>query len=86
MKNEEKTVELLTEMLVRHDGMIEGLKDVKNEVSGVKNEVNSLRSEVIKLNLQTSENTRAIFKLAESVEHIADLHNRVAKLEKTVYK
>ena len=40
----------------------------------------------VTLNVQTVDNTRAIFKLAENVEQIADLHDRVWKLEKAVYK
>jgi len=59
---------------------------VKHEVSGVKQEVNGLKDQMVKLNLQSAENTRAIFKLAQSVDQIADLHNRVTKLERTVYK
>jgi predicted nucleic acid-binding Zn-ribbon protein len=86
MKNEDKIVELLTEMLVRHDGMLDELKNVKTEVSNVKAEVKGIKTEMVKLNLQTVENTRAIFKLAEKVEEIADLHKRVTKLEQTVYK
>ena len=72
MNNENKIVELLAEMLIKHDSMLSELKGVK--------------SEMVKLNLQTTENTRAIFKLADRVEKIADLENRVSKLEKTVYK
>lgn len=72
MKNEGKIVELLTDMLMKQDSMVEELRGVKNEV--------------VKLNLQTVENTRAIFKLADRVETIADLENRVSKLEKVVYK
>lgn len=72
MENEGRIVELLSEMLLRPDDMLGELRGVKNEV--------------IKLNLQTSENTRAILKLADRVEKIADLELRVSKLEKTVYK
>jgi hypothetical protein len=79
MENEGKIVELLTEMLIKQDDMIDELRSVKAEVSSVKNEV-------IKLNLQTTENSRAILKLADKVEKTADLEARVTKLEKTVYK
>ena len=100
MKNEAKIVELLSEMLIRQDSMVVEIKNVKREVtgvkqeviglkqevSGVKQEVTGLKGEMVKLNLQSAENTRAIFKLAQSVDQIADLHNRVTKLERTVYK
>lgn len=72
MENEGRIVEPLAEMLLRQDDMLDELRGVKDEV--------------IKLNLQTSENTRAILKLADRVEKIADLEARVSKLEKTVYK
>ena len=93
MKNEDKIVELLSEMLIRQDSMVVEIKNVKREVtgvkqevSGVKQEVSGLKGEMVKMNLQSAENTRAIFKLAQSVDQIADLHNRVTKLERTVYK
>lgn len=100
MKSEDKIVELLSEMLIRQDSMVVEIKNVKREVtgvkqeviglkqevSGVKQEVTGLKGEMVKMNLQSAENTRAIFKLAQSVDQIADLHNRVTKLERTVYK
>lgn len=46
----------------------------------------SIENQLIKLNLQTVENSRAIFKVAEKIDQIADLHNRITKLEKTVFK
>ena len=87
-------------MLIRQDSMVVEIKNVKREVTGVKQEVSGVKQEVIglkqevsglkgemvKMNLQSAENTRAIFKLAQSVDQIADLHNRVTKLERTVYK
>lgn len=100
MKNENKIVELLAGMLIRQDGMLDELKNVNIEVTNVKVEVTNVKAEVtnvkaevssintgmIKLNLQPTENTRAIFKLAEKVEQIAVLHSRVTKIENTVYK
>jgi len=67
-------------------GLKQEVSEVKKEVSEVKKEVSGLKGEMVKLNLQSAENTRAIFKLAQSVDQIADLHNRVTKLERTVYK
>ncbi|GAB2578433.1 hypothetical protein [Spirosoma areae] len=39
MKNEDRIVELLAEMLVKQDVFIDELRNVKNEVSGVKSEL-----------------------------------------------
>lgn len=57
MENEQRIVELLAGTLLKQDLMIAELSGVKSEITGVK-------SEIIKLNLQSTENTRAIFKLA----------------------
>ena len=72
MGNENRVVELLAETLIKQDEMLGELRGVK--------------SEMVKLNLVSSENTRAIFKLATEVENIAKLHERVTSLEKVVYK
>jgi hypothetical protein len=50
------------------------------------NRLEKLEKGMSKLNLQTAENSRAIFKLANEIENIAHLHERVTKLEKAVYK
>jgi hypothetical protein len=93
MAKDDRLVEIMAEMLIKQDQMVVELKGVKAEVSSVKSEVSSVKSEVssvkgeiVKLNLQTAENTRAILTLAEKVEQIADLHSRVSKLEKEVFK
>jgi hypothetical protein len=72
MDNEGRIVELQAEMLIKQDAAVTELK--------------LLKEEVVKLNLQSGENTRAILKIADRVEKIADLEARVSKLEKTVYK
>lgn len=66
MKNEDRIVELLAEMVIKQDSVVDELRNVK--------------SEIIKLNFQTAENSRAIFKLADKVDQIADLESRVTKL------
>lgn len=93
MKNEEKIVELLAEPLMGQDRMLTGLKGTNQRLDqtiqglgNLENRTEKVESQLIKLNIQSVENTRAIFQLAEKVEQIADLHNRVANLEKTVYK
>jgi hypothetical protein len=79
MENEKRIVELLAESLLKFDEMIDEQKITNKRLEKVE-------SEIIKLNLQTGENSRAIFKLADEVEKIADLHERVNRLEKAVYK
>ena len=58
MKNEEKTVELLAEM-------IKGQGRLKDEVSAMK-------LEIIKQGLQTAESSRAILKLADEIRLVAE--------------
>lgn len=48
--------------------------------------INRIENELVKLNMQTGQNTRAIYTLAEKVEGVADLHNRMVKLERAVFK
>lgn len=79
MENENRIVELLAETLIKFDEMIVEQKKSNHRLENVE-------SEIIKLNLQTAENTGAIFKLANEIENIAKLHERVAKLEKEVFK
>ena len=86
MENEQRIVELLTETLIKFDSLIEGQKTLVEGQKVTNDRLDRVEREVVKLNLLTSENTRAIIKLAGEVEKIADLHERVTKLEHTVYK
>ena len=72
MKNEDKIVELLAEMVKGQDKLIE--------------EVSEMKTEIFKQGLQTSENSRAILKLADEIRLVAEHENRIAKLEVTVFK
>jgi hypothetical protein len=61
MENESRILEILTESLQRQDSMVDELKKTNDRLAGVERQLE-------KLNLQTFENTRAIFKLADRVE------------------
>lgn len=100
MENEGKIVELLAESLKGQDRIVDQLKETNHRLNEMNQRLDGtnqsldrletrtekIEDQLIKLNLQTVENSRAIFKLAEKGDQIADLHNRVSKLEKTVYK
>ena len=73
MKNEDKIVELLAEVLQKVDV-------VSVEVKGLKDDVKDLKDDVVKLNIIGAENSRAILKLADSTER------RFTRLEKAVFK
>ncbi|GIL21553.1 MAG: hypothetical protein BroJett042_00660 [Bacteroidota bacterium] len=79
MKNEDKIVELLAEMVKGQDKLI-------GEVSEMKAEISLMKTEIFKQGLQTSENSRAILKLAEEIRLVAEHEKRIAKLEVTVFK
>jgi len=79
MENEGRIAELLPEALLKLDTMIVGQQESNQRLEHVERELN-------KLNLQTVENTRAIFKLADRVDNIAELDKGLKELEKVVYK
>lgn len=93
MKNENKIVELLADPLKRLDQMV-GMQSETNsrlerlEIGFGRHEkaINRIAEELVKLNTQTVQNTRARFTLADKVDRIADLNNRVVKLERAVFK
>ncbi|MCA6381644.1 MAG: hypothetical protein IM574_01515 [Cytophagales bacterium] len=100
MENEQRIVELLAETLIKFDQMIDEQKQTNQRLEKVEhisssmehslismdNQLEKLEKGMSKLNLQTAENSRATFKLANEIENIAHLHERVTKLEKAVYK
>jgi predicted RNase H-like nuclease (RuvC/YqgF family) len=79
MHNEQRIVELLAETLIKFDSMIDEQKQTNKRLE-------KLEDGVAKLNAQTSENTRAVMKLANEFEQVLKLNERVTKLEHTVYK
>lgn len=79
MENEKRLVEIMADLVIKFDEFIEGQKETNQRLGKVEDGI-------IKLNLQSAENTRAILKLADKVETIADLESRVSKIEKVVFK
>jgi len=86
MAEDNRLVEIMSEMLVKQDKMIDQQIETNKRLGHLEGEVVKLNDHVVKLNLQTAENTRAILKLADKVEKIADLDKRVKELEKAVFK
>ena len=72
MKNEDRIIELLAEMVKGQDQLTD--------------EVSKMKGEIIKLNLNTSENSRAILKLADEIRLVAEHERRIVKLESIVLK
>jgi len=86
MKNEQKIVELLAEMVKGQDRLTDEVSGMKKEISSVKKEILNMKGEVVKLNLNTSENSRAVLKLADEIRLVAEHEKRIAKLESIVLK
>ncbi|MCI0751828.1 MAG: hypothetical protein L0Y35_08315 [Flammeovirgaceae bacterium] len=86
MENSDRTAELLAEALIRLDKMVEAQGESNQRLGHVEKELDTVVRELGKLNIQTVENTRAIFKLADKVDQIAELDKRVKELEKVVFK
>ncbi|HYF67709.1 MAG TPA: hypothetical protein VD884_06220 [Ohtaekwangia sp.] len=86
MKNENRIVELLAEMVKGQDKLIGEVSSLKTEVSSMKTDISSIKIEITKQGLQTAENSRAILKLAEEIRLVAQHEKRISKLELAVFK
>ncbi len=101
MKNEEKIVELLSEMLHKFDVLTEEvssvkkeISSVKNEISSVKNEISSVKTEVKNLNTRLGKVEEEIIKLnlatsqnSLSLMRLVEYNDeRFSRLEKVVFK
>lgn len=86
MKNEDRIVELLAEMVKGQDRLIGEVSGMKYEVSNVKIEISEMKKEMFKQGLQLAENSRAILKLADEIRLVAAHEKRISKLELTVFK
>ena len=92
MNNDDRVVELLTEMLFEQKGMKEQiiltntkLDSVTNRLGNVENAVNKLQRQQTKTNLAIGELHLSVMRLADRLEIIADHENRIDKLERAVF-
>ncbi len=79
MKNEERIIELLVEMVKGQDLTNQKLETLDNRVG-------KLEKQMSKNSAQIAENTRAILKLANQIELVIDHEKRIGKLERSVFK
>ncbi len=82
----DQTVERLDQTVERLDQTVERLDQTVERLDRLEVRVDKIDKHLVRLNLQSAENTRAIMRLGDKIGEIADLHNRVTKLERTVYK
>lgn len=90
MKNEDKIIELLAEMVQKQDQMAQNQAETNRRLESLEKTTNDrferVEKAIAKLNVQTKENTRAIVKLADKVEDYAKHEERIQKLERVVFK
>ena len=83
MKNEDRLIEVMADLLAEVHEMRNDLKGLHGEVAGLRSDTNAKfdkqEKSFAKMNLQLSDNTRAILKLA-------DFNDRIIRLENTVFK
>jgi len=84
MENSGRIAELLAESLKLQDKMLSEQKETNKRLYTLEEKSDKVEEQLVRLNLQTSENTRAIMKLAERIEQIVDHEKRIAKLESIV--
>ncbi len=93
MKNEDKIVELLTEMVKGQDRLVGEVSSMKGEITSMKGEITSMKGEIrsmkdeaIRHALNLAENSRAILKLADEIRLVAEHEKRISRLELAVFK
>lgn len=90
MNNEERLIEVMAELLAEvHEMRVETkrqLGDVHKSIDALSVRVGKLDGQMTKGNLQLGENTRAILKLADRVEVVPTLMERVIRLETEVFR
>ena len=77
MDRQERLEEIMAELLIKQDEIIDELK-------GMNKRFDKVEKEVHKLNLNTSENSSALIKVADLLE--GEVMARINRLEDNVYK
>ncbi len=83
MNNEERLIEVMAEPLAEVHEM---RTDTKSQLTSLNKDFQEMKTEMAKMNVQLGENTRAIIKLADKIEIIPNIIERIIKLETTVYR
>jgi Sec-independent protein translocase protein TatA len=97
MSDEKKLVVVMLDVLAEIHEMRKGMDGMRSEMNSNLTELNQrvgklekeqsrTSKELVKVNLQLGENTRAILKLADKVEVVPNLVERVVKLEAEVFR
>lgn len=83
MRNEERLIDVMADLLAEVHELRSDMKGVREEVAGLRADTNGqfdrIDKSVSKINLLLSENTHALMKLA-------DFNDRIVQLERHVFK
>ncbi len=85
-KNMDRLEESFSLILIKQDEMTQRLETMNDSNTDVRRSIDALRGEQTKTNLQLAENTRAILKLSDAIEHIPEIYRRIEKLEDAVFR
>ena len=87
MNNDDKVVELLTEMLFEQKGMKEQIILTNTKLDNIINKTGNIEKSFIKIQRLLAKTNLAIrdFRLSYRLEIIADHENRIDKLERAVF-
>jgi len=86
MSEEKKLVDVMLDILAEVHGMRNEMVGMREDISDLRHQQTQTNFELSKVNLQLGENTRAILKLADKVEVIPNLMERVIRLETEVFR
>jgi len=91
MSRQDRLEEIMAEMLEKQDAMIDELKGANRRLERVESRlekmekgVDKMGKDMQKLNLQSTQNSRALMKLADLLE--GEVVARISRLEDAVYK
>jgi uncharacterized coiled-coil protein SlyX len=83
MSADDRLIEVMAELLAEvHEMRV----DTKKQLDRLAERVGNVESQLTKVNLQLGENTRVIMKLADRVEVVPNLVERVIRLETKVFR
>jgi uncharacterized coiled-coil protein SlyX len=85
MKNEERIIELLTEVLTKQDGMALRIDQMDKKIDTLTEEVRTINIRLDRLEKQTAMNSAAIGELRLSVMRLSENEARLQRLEKHAF-
>jgi len=93
MKNEDRMVELLAEMVKNSDRsvaqqkeMVSEMKLMRSDIHEMRGDISDMKKDIRKHNVMLAEHSRAIITLAENVDSFSAYDQRISELEKKVFK